>query len=102
MRFSQGHITHEPVDHSLGDVRNLTTRFLSRIVWAGSGGDFGTYWASCSACLRAANLPRSWLHLDARILGLGRRRWLLLGSRNVGGSTSWNAVDSRLLGMGRR
>jgi hypothetical protein len=100
--FDKGHITHETVDHSVDDVGSSGSGFLSCIIWAGCGGDFGPHRASALACLRAADLPRAWLHLDSRVLGLGRRRRLLLGAGNVGDSARWNVVDAGVLGMGRR
>src|SRR5580658_8980244 len=58
--------------------------------------------SSGAACLRAAGLPRRWLHLDARILGLGRRR-LLLGAGHVDRSPgSRFLLDAGVLGLGRQ
>ena len=59
----------------------------------GSGRTFHRFSAGRSVCigrstsssrLRAAGLPGRWLHLDARLLELQRRRRIFLGSRNVG------------------
>src|SRR5882724_9034412 len=66
------------------------------------GGCFRPNRASRAAGVRATGLPRSWLYLDARILGLWRRR-LLLGAWNMGdGAAGWLPLDARLLGLCRR
>src|SRR5450755_2121009 len=56
------------------------------------------------ARLRAASLPRRWLSLDTRVLGLRwRHRRLLLGAGDVGdGSGGRFSLDSSLLGLGRQ
>jgi hypothetical protein len=53
-----------------------------------------------TAGLRAAALPATELHVDPGILGVGRPRWLLLGSGNVDdGSGGGPALDPGLLGL---
>ncbi len=48
-------------------------------------------------------LPGDGYILDARLLGLCRRRRLLLGAGRLGhGSRTWSAMDAGLLGMGRQ
>jgi hypothetical protein len=52
-----------------------------------------------SAGIRAAALSRRRLHLDSRLLGLGRRQ-LLLGTRRVGTSAGNRfALDSSVVGL---
>src|SRR5260370_9719327 len=68
---------------------------------ADRGRHFGSNGASGAAGVRPAGLPRPWLYLDARILGLWRRR-LLLGAGNVGsGAAGWLPLDAGLLGICR-
>src|SRR6267154_6710674 len=67
-------------------------------------GVFGGIRSSGVAGLRATDLSGRRLHLDAGILGMGRRRsGLLLGAGDLGASpASWISVDSGILGLGRR
>src|SRR5260370_1660632 len=67
-------------------------------------GVFGGICASSVAGVRAAYLSGRRAHLDAWIVGVGRRRRrLLLGARNLGiGAASWISVDAGLLGLGCR
>src|SRR5271165_3473313 len=62
----------------------------------------GFVWSARAARLRTASLPRRWLYLDARLLGLERRRRrLLLGTRHMGtGAGSRLPLDPTVLGMG--
>jgi hypothetical protein len=52
-------------------------------------------WSAGVAVLRAAAVPWAWLHLDARVLGLGPCVRILLGSGHVGAAAIHRrAVDS--------
>ena len=71
--------------------------------WCTSAGKCRCFYHSRAAGdsgVHATDLSGSQLHLDTRLLGVGRRR-LLLGAGHVGGcSSSRAAVDSGLLGLG--
>ncbi len=65
-----------------------------------SVGDLRQFRPARPACLHAAALPGSRLHVDARLLGLGPGLWILLGAGHLGaGSLRRRHVDTRLLGL---
>src|SRR5260221_8386265 len=79
-----------------GDCRDLFRRI-------GAGCSVGRNRSTSIGGLRAADLPRRRLYLDAWLLVLQRRWRLFLGSRNMGvGARSRLPVDARLLGLGER
>src|SRR6266849_2511618 len=69
------------------------------IVCAGRGGSLGAGRSAGAAGICAAHLPRSGLSLDAGLLGVERRRRLLLGPRHMGSGAGGHAVDAGLLGF---
>src|SRR5579875_53061 len=62
----------------------------------------GTHWSAAASRLRTALMPRTELHLGARLLGLGRLR-LLLGAWDLGACAAARLpLDPRILGLERR
>src|SRR5258708_4468074 len=79
-----------------GDCRDLFRRI-------GASRSVGRNRSTSIGGLRAADLPRRRLYLDAWLLVLQRRWRLFLGSRNMGVSArSRLPLDARLLGLGER
>src|SRR5271165_2226692 len=77
------------------------TARLSCAYLSGASGHrhLGSRRTSCFAGVRATPLPRRWVPLDARLLGL-RPGWLLLGSWGLGeAATCGRSLDAGLLGL---
>src|SRR3982074_1104195 len=72
---------------------------LDDIACANRDWDRGANRSAGPAGICSAPLSRSGLFLDAGLLGVGRRRRLLLGPGHMGGCASGHAVDSRVLGV---
>src|SRR5271170_6848158 len=91
------------VGYSLVAVFADRTYFFPQCVRSNRYWHFRKLRPSTAARLRAADLTRRGLHLDARLLGLRSPLWLLLGAWDVDyGSAGWLSVDTRILGLGRR
>src|SRR5579872_4526288 len=83
--------------HTLSSFRAGNARCFSGILRA--NWNFHSHRPATVAGLRTTHLPRRWVHLDTRLLGLRPRR-LLLGARYVGTCTSTRIpLDSAMVGM---